>query len=113
MPKVNFPKAKRGDVFVLESTSTSTEANTFKKHTYVSYCFAIAAKVDRSGLVKELTKIDSSYSRPLCAGERVMLISAPDLQAAAREVYTPKLDNFFPSKERISSLVLDRAEALR
>lgn len=110
------PKAKRGDVFVLERTSVSTEANTFKKHTYVSYCFAIVAKVNRQGIVTEWTKHDLSCNSPVdIKSERVMLINAPALQAAARDIYSiySKIDNFFTSKERISALVLDRAEALR
>jgi hypothetical protein len=111
--KSSKPKAHKGDVFVLERTSTSTDAK-FKTSTYVSYCFAIVAKVDRSGVVKEWTKIDMQASCLIDAKhDRVMLINVPELQAAAREVYTHKLDNFFTDKARISALVLDRAQALR
>ena len=113
--KRSFPKARKGDVFVLESTTTSTQANTFKQTTYSSFCFAIVAKVDRSGLVKEWTKLDLLGNHPVTKGERVLLINNPELQAAARDVYSVgyKFDNFFSSADKIRSLVLDRIEALR
>ena len=115
-PSYTGPRAKKGDVFVLENTSTSTDVNTYKRNTYKSYSFAIATKVSYEGLVLEWTKIDTTYKRPFDPScERVLMITDHDKQMAAREIYCvgSKFDNFFTDIERVRSMILDRVEATK
>lgn len=106
-------KAKRNDIFLLEHTTVWTEVNTMKQSTSCYYVLAKATKVSRDGLVKEYARAHSSYTEQVTDRDRVMTISDPVLQGAARDLYDTLKDDYFGDIGRAKSAILDRAEALR
>ena len=107
-------KAKRNDIFLLEHSTVWTEAKTFKQSTSCYYVLAKATKVGRDGLVKEYARAHSSYTEIVDkTRDRVLVISDPVLQGAARDLYDTLKDDYFGDIGRAKSAILDRAEALR
>lgn len=103
------PKVKRGDIIVLETHSSSTDAKMKVTH-YTHYAIARAAKVDRQGLVVEYQKPDMGYAYTLDKGQRVLTILDPIKQAAARKLFETVKDNFFPTSEAIKDAILSQLE---
>jgi len=102
-------KAKKGDIIVIETTSSSTDAK-MKVTRYTHYALARAAKVNRQGIVIEYQKPDMGYPYTLDRGQRVMTIADPEKQAAARKLFETIKDNWFPNAEAIKDAILQQVE---
>lgn len=111
--KNSAAKAKRGDVFLLEHTTVWTAVKTFEKTTSQYYILAKATRVNREGVVTQYRRAHCNYVEALGTGDRVLLITDPTLQGAARDLFDTLKDDYFPSADRAKSAILDRAEALR
>lgn len=102
-------KAKKGDIIVLETRSSSTDAKMKTTH-YTHYALAQAAKVNRQGIVVEYQKPDMGYPYTLDKGQRVLTIADPEKQAAARRLFETVKDNWFPTAEAIKDAILSQLE---
>ena len=108
---LSFPKAKRGDVVVIELTSSYTTAK-FKTERSTSYYLAKAQKVSQ-GRVVDYVKANGARGI-VDSRHRVMVISAPDTQGAARDLFGTELGAMdFDDIDQIKIAILDRVEALR
>ena len=108
---LSFPKAKRGDVVVVELTSTYTTAK-FKTERSVSYYFA---KVTKTSQGKVVDYVKANGARGLVdPRHRVMCITEADKQAAVRDLFGTELGAMdFDDVEQVKAAILDRVEALR
>lgn len=110
--KYTGPKAKRGDVIVIEHVLSYTKLHG-KTVREKAYYFAYATKVARSGLVLEFAKANApALSYAVDVLQRVMLITDPDRQAAARELILSHPWDF-KDPDAIKTLIIDRVEGTR
>ena len=108
---LSFPKAKRGDVVVIELTSSYTTAK-FKTERSTSYYFAKVTKTSQ-GVVKTYTKANGAHGI-VDSRHRVMCISAPDTQGAARDLFGTELGAMdFDNLDQVKAVILERVEDLR
>lgn len=99
-------KAKKGDIVVIETKSSSTEINTMKVSHYSYFKLAKVSKADRQGRVT-LYETPTSYPTSVSVNERVICISDPDRQAAAQRLYGKIEDNWFNKREDVQKAVLE------
>lgn len=105
-----YPKAKRGDVVAVELTSSYTTAK-FKTERSTSYYLAKATKVS-GGLVKAYRKANGAEGI-VDSRHRVMVISAPDMQGAARDLFDTELGAMdFDTIDQLKDAIRGRVEAL-
>lgn len=97
-------KAKKGDIVVIETT-TSITAKDFKTSKYTYYKIAKCAKADRQGRVTQI-EFPHSPVYSLDATQRVICIADPDRQEAAKRLYANVKDNYFGTREEIQKAVL-------
>ena len=103
-PKKTFPKARKGDVVGIRMIHG-------KKKTDQSYFFAQASKVGRDGRVKEFVRVNGARGE-IGPSIYVLVISDPDRQAAACELFsTTEWD--FKDLDSMKEAILDRVDALR
>lgn len=108
---LSFPKAKRGDVVVIELTSSYTTAK-FKTERSVSYYLAKVVKT-HDGRVVDYIKANGARGI-VDARHRVMCITDADKQAAVRDLFGTELGAMdFDTVDQIKGAILDRIEALR
>ncbi len=108
---LSYPKAKRGDVVVIELTSSYTTAK-FKTERSTSYYFAKAQKVSQ-GRVVDYVKANGARGI-VDSRHRVMVISEADKQAAVRDLFGTELGAMdFDNLDQVKAAILDRVEALR
>ena len=108
---LSFPKAKRGDVVVIELTSSYTTAK-FKTERSTSHYFAKVTKTSQ-GVVKTYTKANGAHGI-VDSRHRVMCISAPDTQGAARDLFGTELGAMdFDNLDQVKAVILERVEDLR
>ena len=106
-----YPPAKRGDVVVIELTSSYTTAK-FKTERSASYDLAKVTKTSQ-GRVVDYVKANGARGI-VDARHRVMVISAPDTQGAARDLFGTELGAMdFDNVDQVKAAILDRVEALR
>jgi hypothetical protein len=107
----SYPKAKRGDVVVVELTSTYTTAK-FKTERSISYYFA---KVTKTSEGRVVDYIKANGARGIVdARHRVMCITDADKQAAVRDLFGTELGAMdFDNIDQVKAAILDRVEALR
>lgn len=98
-------KAKKGDIVVIETKSSSTEAKTFKVTHYSYFKIAKVTKADRQGRVT-LYETPTSYPTSVSVNERVICITDPEKQAAAQRLYANIKDNWFDKREDVQKAVL-------
>lgn len=98
-------KAKKGDIVVIETKSSSTTINTMKVNYYSYFKIAKVVKADRQGRVT-LYETPTSYPTSVSVNERVICIADPDRQAAAQRLYANIKDNWFGKREDVQSAVL-------
>lgn len=102
-----YPKAKRGDVAVIERVHTSTDLKR-KKTEWKTYELI---KVTKTSKGKVISYVNASGSQGIVhSSHRVMIITDEDKQAAARDLFGAEP---FDSIEAMKTAILDRAEALR
>ena len=95
------PRAKRNDIIAVELNYGNE----------YHYFLAKATSVSRDGLVKEYIKANG-VAYKIDSRTHVMVISNPDYQGAARELFTfSALD--FVGLEQIKEAILDRAQNLQ
>lgn len=99
-------KAKKGDIVVIETKSSSTEAKTFKVSHYSYFKVAKVAKADRQGRVT-LYETPTSYPTSVSVNERVICISDPVMQDKAKALYGSIKDNWFDKREDVQKAVLE------
>lgn len=102
-------KAKRNDIIVLETRSSSTNSKMKVTH-YTHYAFAKAAKVNRQGIVEQYQKPDMGHPYSLDKNQRVLTIADPEKQAAARRLFATITDNWFPDAETVKQAILEQLE---
>ena len=108
---LSFPKAKRGDVVVIELTSSYTTAK-FKTERSTSYYFAKVVKTSQ-GRVVDYVKANGARGI-VDVRHRVMVISDADKQAAVRDLFGTELGAMdFDNVDQVKAAILDRVEALR
>ncbi|KPK59035.1 MAG: hypothetical protein AMJ59_12745 [Gammaproteobacteria bacterium SG8_31] len=104
---LTYPKTKKGDVVVIELTSSYTTAK-LKTVKTSSYFLAKVTKT-RNGLAVDYTKADGAKGI-VDTRHRVMVISQAETQAAARDMFGASLadfDNVDQAKEAILQRVKD------
>lgn len=107
---LSYPKAKRGDVVAVELTSSYTTAK-FKTERSTSYYLAKAVKVSK-GLVKTYRKA-TGVECIVDTRHRVMVISGPDMQGAARDLFDTELGAMdFDTIDQVKDAIRGRVEAL-
>jgi hypothetical protein len=107
-----FAKAKKNDVIIIREAKSYHKING-KRVGYTNYVWAKAAKVDRKGRVETYVRVDG-LTFMVDTKTFVCVISDPDRQAAARELFgTEPTKHVFPDAETIKAMILDRVEALR
>lgn len=99
-------KAKKGDIVVIETKSSSTTIKTLKVNHYSYFKLAKVVKADRRGLVT-LYETRTSYPTSVSVNERVICISDPDKQEAAQRLYGKLEDNWFDKREDVQKAVLE------
>jgi hypothetical protein len=106
-----YPPAKRGDVVVIELTSSYTTAK-FKTESSTSYYFA---KVTKTSQGRVVDYVKANGARGLVdVRHRVMCISAADTRGAARDLFGTELGAMdFDNLDQVKAAILDRVEALR
>ena len=102
-------KAKRNDIIVIETRSSSTDSKMKITH-YTHYALARAAKVNRQGIVEQYQKSDMNYPYSLDKNQRVLTITDPEKQAAARKLFATITDNWFSDAEAIKQAILGQLE---
>ena len=108
---LSFPKAKKGDVVIVELTSSYTTAK-FKTERSTSYYFAKVTKTSQ-GRVTTYTKANGARGI-VDVRHRVMCISAADTQGAARDLFGTELGAMdFDNLDQVKAAILDRVEDLR
>ena len=108
---LSYPKAKKGDVVIVELTSSYTTAK-FKTERSTSYYFAKATKTSQ-GRVIDYVKANGARGI-VDARHRVMCISAADTQGAARDLFGTELGAMdFDNLDQVKAAILERVEALR
>jgi hypothetical protein len=108
---LSYPKAKRGDVVVIELTSSYTTAK-FKTERSTSYYFA---KVTKTSQGKVVDYVKANGARGIVdTRHRVMCITEADKQAAVRDLFGTELGAMdFDNVDQVKAAILDRVEALR
>ena len=110
----NYPKAKKGDVVIIElkGSYTTIKDGGYGMKSLVSYYFAKVTKTSQ-GVVKTYTKANGAHGI-VDSRHRVMCISAPDTQGAARDLFGTELGAMdFDNLDQVKAAILDRVEALR
>jgi hypothetical protein len=108
---LSYPKAKRGDVVAVELTSSYTTAK-FKTERSTSYYLAKVTKTSQ-GRVVDYVKANGARGI-VDSRHRVMCISAPDTQGAARDLFGTELGTMdFENLYQVKAAILDRVEDLR
>jgi len=108
---LSYPKAKRGDVVVIELTSSYTTAK-FKTKRSTSYYLAKVTKTSQ-GRVVDYVKANGSTGI-VDARHRVMCITDADKQAAVRDLFGTELGAMdFDNLDQVKAAIIDRIEALR
>lgn len=106
-----YPPAKRGDVVVIELTSSYTTAK-FKTERSTSYYFAKVVKTSQ-GRVVDYVKANGARGI-VDVRHRVMCITDADKQAAVRDLFGTELGTMdFDNVDQVKAAILDRVEALR
>ena len=107
----NYPKAKKGDVVVVELTSSYTTAKFKTEWSTSSYL----AKVTKTSQGRVVDYVKANGARGIVDDRhRVMCISAPDTQGAARDLFGTELGAMdFDNLDQVKAAILDRVEALR
>lgn len=106
-PVASYPKAKRGDVAVIEVVHTATDLK-WKKTTWKTYELIKVTKTAK-GKVVTYTTASGSYGI-VHSSHRVMIITDEDKQAAARDLFGA---DPFDSIDAVKQAIIDRSEALR
>lgn len=107
---LSYPKAKRGDVVVIELTSSYTTAK-LKTERSTSYYFAKVTKASQ-GKVVNYTKANGANGI-VDPRHRVMCINDADKQAAVRDLFDTELGAMdFDTVDQVKAAILDRVEAL-
>ena len=108
---LSYPKAKKGDVVVVELTSSYTTAK-FKTVRSTSYYLAKVGKTSQ-GRVVDYVKANGARGI-VDARHRVMCITDADKQAAVRDMFGTELGTMdFDTVDQIRDAIIDRVEALR
>ena len=111
---LSFPKAKKGDVVIVElkGSYTTIKDGGYGMKALVSYYFAKVTKTSQ-GRVTTYTKANGAHGI-VDNRHRVMCISAPDTQGAARDLFGTELGAMdFDNLDQVKAAILDRVEALR
>lgn len=99
-------KAKKGDAIVIETLSSSTSIKDLKVSHYSYFKIAKCVKADRQGRVIQY-ETPTTYAAMLDKNQRVICISDPDKQEAAKRLYAKVKDNWFDKREDIQRAVLE------
>ena len=111
---LSFPKAKKGDVVIVElkGSYTTIKDGGYGMKALVSSYFAKVTKTSQ-GRVTTYTKANGAHGI-VDSRHRVMCISAADTQGAARDLFGTELGAMdFDNLDQVKATILDRVEALR
>lgn len=108
---LSYPKAKRGDIVVIQITSSYTTVK-FKKVETKSYFFAKVTKTYNSR-VMDYVKANGTKGK-VDVRTWVMCITDADKQAVAKDLFNTELGAMdFDNVDQVKAAILDRVEALR
>lgn len=105
---MTFVKAKRHDIAVIVRVHTSTD-QFWKKTEWKTYELVKLTRVSK-GIAKTYCTSDNQHGA-VHASHWLMMITSPDKQAAARELFDAKAGPF-DSVDAVKDAILDRVEAL-
>ena len=111
---LSYPKAKKGDVVIVElkGSYTTIKDGGYGMKSLVSYYFAKVTKTSQ-GVVKTYTKANGAHG-VVDSRHRVMCISAPDTQGAARDLFGTELGAMdFDNLDQVKAVILERVKDLR